>query len=486
MGKFQVTKVGVWVYILGMAKLEAFNLILFGMTSNLAQLKLIPALYSLEENNWLAEGTRMWGIARRDWDREAFSSFIRRVLQESKAIVVSEEVAGRLIARMSYIQGDFGDNQVYEQLQTIRGNKLLYLATYPDLYGEIFEGLAKSGLNKQEKGWSRLMIEKPIGRDLTTALALDRQLHEYFQESQIYRLDHYLGKETLQNILAFRFGNVFIQSLMSNEFVDHVQITAAEEFGIGQRAGYYDTMGALLDVGQNHLLQMLVVAMMEAPVKFGNDEVTRARVKVLESLKTFPDSLVLGQYNGYLYEDQVAADSKTDTFFAFKTEIDNERWRGVPIYVRGGKKLSRSVSEVAIVFRKPQDLVFGSYEMAQKPNVLTYRIQPNEGIGMEMLFKKPGHKFDVGRDYLQFCYKPGDKPMDAYVKLLFDAISGDATFFNDSPEVMAAWKFVDGLRNNTPRLEVYDPGSWGPEASDRLLARDGREWIEPSEALCRI
>lgn len=470
-------------------QLESFNLILFGITSNLSQIKIIPALYSFEEKGLFSESTQIIGIARKDWDRNQFENFIKESLINHKSIKYEDKTLSSLLKKMKYIQGNFNLNDsdaIYPQLTQFKGNNLFYLATYPNLYEQIFIGLKKYKLNLQDNGWSRVMIEKPIGTNWSSSMDLNKKIQDSFYESQIYRLDHYLGKETLQNILAFRFGNVFIQSLMSNQFVEQIQITAAESFGIGARGGYYDSMGALLDVGQNHLLQMLVVATMEAPESFTNDDVTKERIQILENLRPIPNSLVLGQYNGYLYEENIDPNSKTDTFFAFKTEIDNERWRGVPIFIRAGKKLKTDVTEISIVFKQSQNQIFNNFELESKPNILTFRIQPNEGIGMDMLFKKPGHKFQLTRDYMQFCYRNDQKPLDAYEKLLFDAIKGDATFFNDSPEVSAAWKFIDKLKAKNYSIQIYEPGSWGPELSNEMINNHGFSWIEPTENLCTI
>lgn len=477
--------------------MDAFALIIFGVSGNLAQLKLIPALYDLEDKGLLPEGSFVVGIARKDWSSNDYHKYIREVLameNEHHRHEIREEVVASLLKKMHYMKGDFESGQGYVELKEFlvqRGqagqNHLYYLATYPQHYGAIFEALQQHGMNKQEGGWVRLMIEKPIGFDGKSAKELDVLLHKYFEEDQIYRLDHYLGKETIQNLLVFRFGNGLLSPLLNRDYVEQIQITASEEIGVGKRGGYYDSMGALRDVGQNHLLQMVVIATMESPSEFTNREVTDRRIEILERLKADPTKIVFGQYNGYAYEEKIAPESTTDTFFALKTEVENDRWRGVPIYIRAGKKMARTVTEISIIFKTPKDRLFANFEMGDWPNVLTYRIKPNEGIGLSMLVKRPGHKVQLDRDYMQFCYKTSKTDLpDAYEKLIYDAMIGDPTFFNDAPEVEAAWKFTDVLMPMRGRPDIYEPGSWGPESANKLLADDGRVWLEPSELLCNI
>ena len=463
--------------------MEQFALIIFGVTSNLAKLKLIPALYDLEEKGLLSDQSIIVGIARSPLSKEEFQKYILEVLStenrhhqhDTKPAIVKS-----LVNRMKYLQGNFepqnNSDALYRNLKqfllkqgTSCNNHLYYLATYPELYEKIFSSLQKNGLNKKNQGWVRLMIEKPIGHDLKSARLLNRLLKRYFSEEQIYRLDHYLGKDTIQNILVFSFGNGLLQPLMNREYVDHIQITSSEDFGIGKRGGYYNSVGCLKDVGQNHRA------------------VTDGRIKILKQLEPDPKNIIFGQYNGYRYEDNIKADSQTDTFFALKTQINSERWRGVPIYMRAGKKLAMSVTEISIVFKIPANRMFPHHSLANRPNTLTYRIQPNEGIALEILTKRPGHKLQIDNDLMQFCYSTKKNTQaDAYEKLIYDAISGDPTFFNDSPEVEASWAFIDQYLKRNNKLHIYDPGSWGPEAADKLIKADKREWIEPSLALCNF
>lgn len=475
--------------------MEPFALIIFGVSGNLAQLKLIPALYDLEDKNLLPEGTFVVGIARKEWSHEDYCNYIKEVLameNRHHRHEIKPEVVKSLLSKMNYLRGDFESGKGYKELKTYlekKGsagqNHLYYLATYPQFYGSIFNSLNEYGMNKQDNGWVRLMIEKPIGNNEESAKELDGLLHKYFSEEQIFRLDHYMGKETIQNILVFRFGNGIMQPLLNHRHVDHIQITLAEDFGIGKRGGYFDSVGELRDMGQNHILQMLAIATMEAPKEFTNREITDRRIEILQSLKADPKKIVFGQYNGYLYEEKVAANSVSDTFFALKTEIDNDTWRGVPIYIRTGKKLAQTVAEISMIFKSPENKMFSDYTLGDWPNVLTYRIQPHEGIGFSMLVKKPGHKLQLDSDFMQYCYKTGKNDLpDAYEKLIYDAITGDPTFFNDAPEVEAAWKFIDKLMKAKGIPETYEPGGWGPESANKLIEDDGRKWLQPSAILC--
>lgn len=467
------------------------TLVIFGITSNLAQIKLIPALYDIFEKDLLSKNTKIVGIARSPKSAAEFSRYLWTTLNaENKhhKHSIKEAVFDNLCKGFSYLDGDANDPKLYQKLSAIlKGNTIFYLATYPDLYETIFENLKVSGLDKTPHGWIRLMIEKPLGQDLPSAKRLNQLLKRYFREDQIFRLDHYLGKETLQNILAFRFGNGLFSPLIDKDHIDHIQISALENYGIGRRGGYYDSVGALKDVGQNHLLQMLAFTTMEAPRKFSNVAVTAERTKILQNLIPHKEKVVFGQYTGYLKEENVPPASQTDTFFALKTEINNDRFRGIPIYIRAGKNLKETVTEVSIVFRVPVNRLFADLNCGEEPNVLIYRIQPNEGIVLKILTKKPGYNVEIEGNYMQFCYRadPHDHLIpDAYEKLILDAMMGDQTFFNDAQEVEAQWTFVDAYQRLKPIL--YSPGSWGPKAADKLIEADGRFWLEPSMNFCRI
>ncbi|MBI2012083.1 glucose-6-phosphate dehydrogenase [Candidatus Daviesbacteria bacterium] len=482
--------------------MDSFTLIIFGITGNLAQIKLIPALYDIEEKNLLPKETSIIGIARSPQSKEEFREYIKKVLTSENRHhqhAIKDEVFEKLFTRMHYLNGNLIDRNLYKKLSQFLsqldsenkklGNRIFYLATYPDLYDQIFQNLQSEKLNEQKNGWVRLMIEKPIGNDLKSAKDLNKLLLSYFREDQIYRLDHYLGKETLQNILAFRFGNGIFEPLLNKDHVDHIQITATEDFGIGKRGGYYDSVGALKDVGQNHLLQMLAFATMDAPTDYSDAALTKERVKILENLEVDPKNLVLGQYDGYLKEESVNPNSSTDTFFAFKTMIKNARFKGVPIYVRGGKKLSQTVTEISIIFKTPHNRLFKHLRSGTEPNVLIFRIQPNEGIVLKILVKKPGHRWELDPTYMQFCYRLGSDSHyfpDPYERLIFDAIKGDQTFFNNVEEVESEWKFIDPLAKSKTKVHSYNPGSWGPKEADQFIQKNGRYWLEPSMDFCAI
>lgn len=476
---------------------DPFALIIFGITGNLAQKYLLQALYDMVEADLLPEQISIIGNARKKMSREEFETFINDALHKENVHhhhEIKAEVVQKLLSKTHYIEGSLEDPNFYPRLKeyltklTADGrpcdNRIYYLAVYPELYPHILEGLKQQGLDKEDNGWVRLMVEKPVGHDLPSSKELNKLLTRYFNESQIYRLDHYLGKETIQNILTFRFANGIFEPILNKAYVDHIQVSALENFGIGQRGGYYDSVGALIDVGQNHQLQMLAVATMDDPGEFTNEAITRERVKILQSLRPLPEKVVYGQYEGYLQEANVKAVSKTETFYALKTYIDNERFKDVPIYIRAGKKLgiqAPEIAEIAIVFKRQRP--------DADPTALIYRIQPNEGIVLRFLTKQPGEKIEVEPDYMQFCYKKGSNGHylpDPYENLISDTINGNQTFFNDSAETEAEWAFIDALVAQKSEPEIYHANSMGPKAADELIEADGRKWLEPTLDFCRI
>lgn len=475
--------------------MDSLALIIFGITSNLAQIKLIPALYDMAEKGLLPENMVIIGNARKPLTKKEIEEYVARTLRSDNRHhqhEIKDQVVNDLVMKIHYLDGNLDDSNFYLKLKDFLNNldksgkgpknHIFYLATYPQLYHHIFENLHAVGLNQQKNGWSRLMIEKPIGNDLKSAKKLNKLLLKYFSEDQLYRLDHYLGKETLQNILTFRFANGIFEPQINKEYIDHIQITAAENFGIGKRGGYFDSVGMLKDVGQNHQLQMLAFTTMDNPKEFTNRAVTDERIKILNKLVPFPKKVVLGQYQGYRNEENVSPKSQTNTFYAFKTEINTKKFKGVPIYIRAGKNLKETVTEISIIFKSS--------------NVLIYRIQPNEGIVLKILTKKPGHKIEFEEQYMQFCYRVPTSSAyrqnsahtlpDPYERLISDAIRGDQTFFNDAEEVEASWAFIDPLVTTKRPVFTYKPGSWGPKEADELIEEDGRKWLEPSMLFCRI
>ncbi len=479
--------------------MDSFALIIFGITGNLAQIKLIPVLYDMAEKGLLPKNISVIGTGRKQFSDKEFKRYFHNTLHLQNIHhqhEIKEHIFQELAKRIHYIGGSLDDADFYPRLKTFLNklgkhcdNRIYYLATYPELYSAIFKNLQKLRMNKQEKGFVRLMIEKPIGNDLQSAKKLNGLLLKYFSEDQIYRLDHYLGKETIQNILTFRFSNDIFEPLINKDYIDHIQITATESFGIGKRGGYYDQVGALKDVGQNHQLQMLAFATMNAPTEFSSEAITRERIKILKSLTPLPQKVVFGQYQDYHKKENIAPDSTTDTFYAFKTYINNERFKDVPIYIRAGKKLKQTVTEIAIVFKNPQNRLMKNIHSPDEPNVLIYRIQPNEGIVLKIITKTPGHKVDIEPAYMQFCYKSDPHTHyipDPYERLLIDTIRGDHTFFNAAEEVEAQWAFVDPLVKMRGKPIPYIAGSWGPKEADKLIEEDGRAWLEPSMDFCRI
>jgi glucose-6-phosphate 1-dehydrogenase len=474
--------------------MESFTLILFGVTGNLAKIKLIPAFYDLAKKGLLPDDFHLIGIGRSEMDQKAFQTYLREVLYTKNhhhKHEIDEKIVTSLLDRVEYVKGDVTDEGLYHTLKekTEKRNKMFYLATFPELYPTIFEHIQKSGLNTKAK----LIIEKPLGTNLQTAKELNALLLKYFVEDQIFRLDHYLGKETMQNILHFRFGNGIFEPLINKKYLDHVQVTAAEDFGIGDRGRYYDTVGAFRDVGQNHVLQMIALSMMEAPPNLTNEAITKKRIELLKNLVVKKDKIVFGQYEGYRDEHYIEKDSQTDTFFAFETGIKNDRFAKVPIYVRGGKMLDRTVTEVAFIFKHPINRIYKELEGGMEPNVLIYRIQPNEGIVLKILAKTPGHDLALTPSHMQFCYRNlTDELPDPYERLLMDALRGDQTFFIDAPEAEAQWEFSDsfvipaktGIYTN--KIPIYKKGSWGPKEANSIIEKDGRKWLEPSVEFCQF
>lgn len=482
--------------------MDSFALVIFGITGNLAQIKLIPALYDMAEKGLLPENMSIIGIARKVMNNDGFKKYFHDSLKLQNIHhqhEIKSQVFDDLAKRLHYIDGHLDDPTFYKRLNDFLNkltksgkecnNRIYYLATYPDLYTHVFENLKLQDMNEQNNGWVRLMIEKPIGNDLRSAQALNKLLLKYFTEDQIYRLDHYLGKETIQNILTFRFSNDIFEPMINKDYIDHIQITASEEFGIGARGGYYDMVGALKDVGQNHQLQMLAFTTMDAPSEFGNNSVTSQRIKILQKLKPLPEKIVFGQYEGYTKEKNVDPKSNIDTFYALKTYLDNDRFKNVPIYIRAGKKLKQTVTEISIVFKNPAHKLFKNINLGDEPNILIYRIQPNEGIVLKISTKIPGHEVKLEPEYMQFCYRLDPHLHyipDPYERLLVDTIRGDQTFFNDAKEVEAQWRFIDPLVAKRDKPNIYKPGSWGPKEADELLEKDGKAWLEPSMDFCRI
>jgi len=465
--------------------MDNFSLVIFGITSNLAQIKLIPTLYDLVAGDSIKSDFQIIGVGRTVMDQAQFSLFVDQVLHTPNRHHTHEidpTIQAKLMSHLTYLSADLTDISSYQKLAEIMDskykNRMYYLATFPSLYTAIFNNLKNTGLTEQNGGWTRLLIEKPIGTDRDSAKQVNELLCKYFTEDQIFRLDHYLGKETLQNILTFRFGNGIFEPLMNPQFVDYIEVTAAEDFGIGLRGSYYDQNGAIKDVGQNHLLQMIALATMDAPASYSTKDIMAKRIEAITSLVPLKETLITGQYASYLSEKDVDPHSMHETYFSFETKLTRTKLAGIPIFVRGGKCLKRTATEISIIFKKSETRVLD--HLGGDPNVLIYRIQPNEGIVLKLLTKVPGHEFKIEESYMQYCYPRGVDLPDAYERLIVDALRGDQTFFNDAVEVDAQWAFTDQLTQNLHQNPptIYEKGSWGPS--------DTHIWLEPSTAFCSV
>jgi glucose-6-phosphate 1-dehydrogenase len=476
--------------------------VIFGVTGDLTHRKLIPALYNLAREGDLPERLAVIGTSTSVTSTETFRAQLREsIVQFSRTKPIDDEVWQRFSATIETVVADVNAPDDYvklrraieevERKQGLPGNRLYYLAVPPGVFPVILRNLKAAGLlhPANEPRWSRVVIEKPFGRDLASARELNRTVAEVIDESQIFRSDHYLGKETVQNILVFRFGNSIFEPIWNRKYIDHVQITMAEDITVERRGKFYDAMGVLRDVVQSHILQVLALCTMEAPATFRADDIRDEKFKLFRSIRPITatetgQDVVAAQYRGYRTTEGVAKDSRTPTFVALKLAIDNWRWQGVPVYVRAGKGLAARNTEVSIHFQTIPFCLFGSEEVCQRiePNVLALRIQPREGIALSFGCKVPGEDLSVGSVTMDFSYADSfnHAPWEAYERLLLDAMRGDHTLFARRDGDEQAWSFVSPILEawdaRREPLPEYEPGSNGPKEAELLLKRDGRRW----------
>ncbi|ADI03993.1 glucose-6-phosphate 1-dehydrogenase [Streptomyces bingchenggensis BCW-1] len=485
------------------------GLVIFGVTGDLSRKKLMPAVYDLANRGLLPPGFSLVGFARRDWEHQDFAQVVHDAVREHARTPFREEVWRQLAEGMRFVPGEFDDDKAFKQLrETVdeldaargtSGNFAFYLSVPPKFFPTVVRQLKRHGLSDASEGsWRRAVIEKPFGHDLASAEELNQVVHEVFAPDQVFRIDHYLGKETVQNILALRFANQMFEPIWNRSYVDHVQITMAEDIGIGGRAGYYDGIGAARDVIQNHLLQLLALTAMEEPAGFDAESLVAEKLKVLKAVKLPADlgaHSVRGQYaagwqggelvRGYLEEEGISSDSGTDTYAALKLEVDNRRWAGVPFYLRTGKRLGRRVTEIAVVFQRAPHSPFDTTDTQELgQNALVIRVQPDEGITVRFGSKVPGTSMEIRDVTMDFAYGESftEESPEAYERLILDVLLGDANLFPRTEEVEESWKILDPVENywdTHGRPEQYTAGTWGPKAADDMLARDGRNWRRP-------
>lgn len=485
---------------------EPCALVIFGVTGDLARKKLLPAIYDLANRGLLPPGFAVVGFARRDWDHAYFERVAREAAQAHARTPWREEVWGRLAGSIRFVGGSFDDDAAFDTLATtladlrtthgIPGNAAFYLSIPPAAFPVVLKQLSRTGMADNDRwgGWRRVVVEKPFGHDLASARELNALVDDVFGAEDVFRIDHYLGKETVQNLLALRFANTLFDPVWNNQYVDSVQITMAEDVGIGTRAGFYDAAGAARDVLQNHLLQLLTLLAMEEPTSFDAEEIRTEKLKVLRAI-SLPDDIatgtVRGQYQqgwvagqrvpGYLEEPNVPPDSTTETYVAVRLGVQNRRWAGVPFYLRTGKRLPRRVTELAVLFKRAPHLPFQPADVEMLGNnQLVIRVQPEEGVVLKFGSKVPGTTMEVRDIAMDFQYGEAftESSPEAYERLVLDVLIGDSTLFPHADEVEASWQVIDPLQEAWAGTvpEPYRAGEWGPRGADELLARDGRQW----------
>jgi glucose-6-phosphate 1-dehydrogenase len=485
------------------------GLVIFGVTGDLARKKLMPAVYDLMNRGLLPPGFALTGFARRDWETQDFAKIVHDSVKQYARTPFREATWRQLSAGIRFVQGSFDDPVAFERLsETVRaldlergtgGNHAFYLAVPPSAFPIVCRQLAQSGLSQPHEGtWRRVVIEKPFGHDLASAEELNDVVSEVFPPDSVFRIDHYLGKETVQNMLALRFANQLFEPIWNSNYVDHVQITMAEDIGVSGRAGYYDGIGAARDVIQNHLMQLLALTAMEEPVSFDPRDLRAEKIKVLSAVKLPKDlgkHTSRGQYDagwqggeevcGYLDEDGIPASSRTETYAAIQVDIDTRRWAGVPFYLRTGKRLGRRVTEIAVVFKRAPHLPFESTATEELgKNALVIRVQPDEGVTLRFGAKVPGTAMEVRDVTMDFGYGHAftESSPEAYERLILDVLLGDPPLFPRHEEVQLSWKILDPITQfwaSKGSPDPYGSGTWGPASADAMMVRDGRTWRRP-------
>ena len=478
---------------------ESLTLVVFGASGDLSHRKLIPALFNLCRKDRLPP-YRIIGFSNNDWDDQQFRDSLLEGVQKFAGYKYTPEEWDVFSSHLSYMKGDFTRAEDFQrledQLKRLENgptDRIYYLATPPTFFTAISSNLGQAGMLDEAQGWRRVVIEKPFGSDLASAETLDRTLHTVLRENQIFRIDHYLGKETVQNLLVFRFANTVFDPIWCNDYIDHVQISVAEEEGVGHRAGYYDKAGVLRDMFQNHLLQLLTMIAIDPPDTLKHEDLHARKMEVLKALRpitgeSIKENTVRGQYQGYRQEPDVPADSETATYGAMRVFIDNDRWSGVPFYLRSGKSLNKKATEIIIQFTCPQFAVFPMPPAEEiTPNILAFCIQPDEGIFQRFEAKVPDTEADMRSVEMEFHYSSAFGPSsipEAYERLLLDVVQGDHTLFTQDDTTEIAWRWIDPIiqswesnDRNAPPLETYQPGSWGPDGAANLIGRDKREWL---------
>jgi glucose-6-phosphate 1-dehydrogenase len=474
-------------------------IVIFGASGDLAGRKLFPSLHNLQVEGLIPEETAIVGTSRTEMSHEQFAKSARADTEKYSRIKPTEETWAAIGQDIYYVAGDVNDPELFRQLKELlaeiderngtKGNRVWYLATLPRFFGVIAEGIGKNGL-LDTGGWHRLVVEKPFGMDLGSAKELNATIAQTFSEDQVFRIDHYLGKETVQNLLVFRFANSIFEPIWNRRYVDNVQITVAEDIGIEDRGAFYEQTGALRDVAQNHLMQLLTLVAMEPPIAWDANAIRDEKVQVLRAVHRWLPSecgevAVRGQYEGYRQEKDVDPSSSTETYVAMKLLIDDWRWADVPFYLRTGKKLPAKVTEIAIQFKEVPHLMFNKTAVEEiDPNVLVIRVQPDEGISLTFGTKVPGPEIRVRTVDMEFDYEQdfGSGTPEAYERLLLDCMLGDATLFLRADEIEEAWEIVDPFREHWAqggRPAFYKPGTWGPRSADEILSRDRRTWRDP-------